>query len=146
MLIKAKQLIIQACTFALAPKTQSNLRFAIRVSSLPANSRKGIHNGRAGVSDTTFHTYASTALCLTSPPLLGRGSLWDTPGIFPTFSPETFQDHIFLIRSSIGMFFSLFERYFFKLSNDIRHALIQHWKIFLCYFSVSEPVVNFQMN
>ena len=75
----AGQLFIQARTSVLAPRTQSNLRFVIRISGLSANFQKGIHNGQAGVNNTTFHTYASTALCKT-PPLGSWGSLLDTLG------------------------------------------------------------------
>ena len=75
--------IFQARTTVLAPRTQSNLRFTIRVSDSPANFQKGIHNGRAGVTDTTFHTYASANLCKTPPPWVvgvAPGHSRDTPG------------------------------------------------------------------
>ena len=67
----------------LALRTQSNLRSVIRVSGLVANFRKGIYNSRAGVKDTTFHTYASATLCRTPP--LDRGCRSGTlPGIILT--------------------------------------------------------------
>ena len=131
----------------LTPITQSNLWFAIRVSGLLANSRKGIHNGQARVRYATFHTNVSVALCipLQDPPLGSRVALEHSQE-FLTFSPETSRDYISLTMYPICVFFSLLKIYFFQLSNGIRHVPFQHWKVFLCYFSVSEPIVNFQRN
>ena len=49
----------------------------VQHNGLLANSHKEIHNGRAGVSDTTFHTYAFAALCRA--PILGSKVTSDTP-------------------------------------------------------------------
>ena len=90
------------------------------------------------------HIYASTALCRT-PPLGSWGSLRDTPGnsrlLVPgppgPYLPNQVSDRRVLWFG--GKPFSL-------VSNGIRHAPFQHRKVFPCYFSVSDPVVNFQRN
>ena len=126
-------------------ETQSNLRFVIRVSNSLANSRKEINNGRTRVRDTTFHTYAYAALCRTPPFFRVRVAPRHSRE-FSTFSPGTFRGRIFLTRYPICVFFSLLECYSLYLSNGLRHAPIQHQKIFLCYFNVFKLAVNFQRN
>ena len=128
----------------LAPRTQSNLRFSIRVSDLPASSR-GTRNGFSPPLEEVPHTYASAAFCRTPP--LGSGGV--APGHsreFPTFSLGTSWGCISLTRYLNGVFCSLLGSRSLFLSNGIRHALFRHWNVFFCYFSVSDPAVNFQRN
>ena len=110
-LTRVGQLIIQARTSVLAPRTYTNLRLVISVSNSFANSRKEIHNDRARVSKTTFHIYASAALSLTTPWVEGRPR---TLREFPTSSPGTSRSRISrtvapneVIFSFVGKLFSL---------------------------------------
>ena len=90
------------------PNPTYGLQFGLAVC--PLTPRKGIHNGRAGVNDTTFHTYAYAALCRI-PPWVGVA-----PGHsrnFPTYNPRTYRGRMSLSRCPICMFFSLLESFLF---------------------------------
>ena len=139
----------------LALRTQPNLRLQFGLAVCPL-AQEELVTASLRHSERFPHTYASAALCRTPPfGIVGvaLGHSWDTPGTllghsreFPTFSAETSRGCISLTRYLIGVFFNLLESSSFCLSSGIRHTPFQHQKVFLCYFSVSDPVVNFQRN
>ena len=84
------------------PTYGSQFRLAIH----PLTLGRGFTTAKPKTRDTTFHIYASAALCKEPSPL---GSWAETLSGIPDFSPRNSRDLISLTRYPIGVFFSLLE-------------------------------------